>query len=119
MQVHEHALLAAYGAVGRSVFATVFLGVAAAAALEVGDCDAVVVSVQTVYQGLDRWLVQVAHVGSGLAGFLAEHEGLGVYEAEGIDDDFALDGLDRVDDHSDRAWGELLEGLLGVDVDAG
>jgi hypothetical protein len=44
---------------------------------------------------------------------------LGVYEAEGVNDDFALDGLNGVDDDGDGAGCELLEGLLGVDVDGG
>jgi hypothetical protein len=48
---------------------------------------------------------------------VAHHEGLRVDEAEGIDDDFALDGLDGVDDDGDGAGSELLERLLGVDVD--
>ena len=61
----------------------------------------------------------MAQVGGGLAGFLAEHEGLWIDEAEGVDDDFAFDGLDGVDDDGDGAGGELLEGLLGVDVDGG
>jgi len=43
---------------------------------------------------------------------------LRVDEAEGVNDDLALDGLDRVNDDGDSAWCELLEGLLGVDVDA-
>ena len=42
-----------------------------------------------------------------------------VDEAEGVDDDFAFDGLDGVDDDSDGAGGELFEGLLRVDVDGG
>ena len=61
----------------------------------------------------------MTYVGWGLAGLVAHHEGLRVYEAEGVDDDFALDGLDGVDDDGDGAGGELLEGLLGVDVDGG
>ena len=53
-----------------------------------------------------------------LSGFLAEHERLWVYEAESVDDDFAFDGLDWVDDDGYGARVELFEGLLGVDVDA-
>lgn len=66
-------------------------------------------SVQAVNQGLDRRLVQVADVGRGLTGFLAEHEGLWVDEAEGIDDDLALYGLDGIDDNGDGARSELFE----------
>ena len=40
-------------------------------------------------------------------------------EAEGVDHDFSLDGLNRVDDDRDGAGSELFEGLLGVDVDRG
>lgn len=54
-----------------------------------------------------------------MAGFLAQHEGLRVDEAEGVDYDFAFDGLDWVDDYGDGAGGELFEGLLGVDIDGG
>jgi hypothetical protein len=50
---------------------------------------------------------------------LAQHEGLRVDEAEGVDYDFAFDGLDWVDDYGDGAGGELFEGLLGVNIDGG
>jgi hypothetical protein len=70
-----------------------------------------------VYECLDRGLVQVANVGGGLAGLVAHHECLRVDEAEGIDDDLALYGLDGVDDNGDGAGCELLERLLRVDVD--
>lgn len=49
--------------------------------------------------------------------FLPEHEGLWVDEAESVDDDLALDGLDGIDHDGDGTRGELLEGLLGVNVD--
>lgn len=54
-----------------------------------------------------------------MAGFLAEHKGLRVDEAEGINYDFAFDGLDGVDDYSDSTRSELFEGLLSVDIDRG
>ena len=60
----------------------------------------------------------MSDVGCGLPGFLSEHEGLRVDEAESVDDDLALDGLDGVDDHSDSAGCELLERLLRVDINA-
>jgi hypothetical protein len=60
----------------------------------------------------------MSDVGCGLSGLLSEHESLRVDEAEGVNDDLALDGLDRVNDDGDSAWCELFEGLLGVDVDA-
>ena len=91
--------------------------------LEVGflvvDCDRVVVAVEPVDEGLDGRLVEVAEVGGGLPGLLAQHEELGGDETECVDHDFAFDGLDGVDDDGDGAGGELLEGLLCVDVHAG
>jgi hypothetical protein len=48
---------------------------------------------------------------------VAHHEGLRVDETEGIDDDFALDGLDGVDYDGNGAGCELLERLLCVDID--
>jgi len=60
----------------------------------------------------------MSHVRCGLSGLLSEHESLRVDEAEGVDDDLALDGLDRVNDDGDGARCELFEGLLSVDVDA-
>ena len=68
-------------------------------------------------EGLNRGFVEVADVGGGLTGFVAHHQGLWVDEAEGVDDDLALDGLDGVDDDGNGAGGELLETVLGVDVD--
>lgn len=48
--------------------------------------------------------------------FLAKHECLWVYEAEGINDDFAFYGLNGVNDDGDGARSELFEGLLCIDV---
>lgn len=73
--------------------------------------------VQTMYEGLYARFVQVAQVTRRLARFLAEHERLRVDKAESIDDDFAFDGLDGVDDDGDGTWCELLEGLLCIDID--
>jgi hypothetical protein len=42
---------------------------------------------------------------------------LRVDQTERIDDDLPLDGLDGVNNDGDRAGRELLEALLGVDVD--
>lgn len=97
VQIHEHVLLERR--------------------LAVVDADRVVVAVEAVDEGLDGGLVEVADVGGGLAGLVAHHEGLRVDEAEGIDDDLALDGLDGVDDDGDGAGSKLLERLLCVDVD--
>ena len=68
---------------------------------------------------MNGWFVEMAEIRGCLPRFLTHHKCLRVYEAEGIDDDFAFDGLDRVDDDGDGAGGELFEGLLGVDVDGG
>lgn len=83
------------------------------------DADAVVVSIQAVDEGLNGWFVEMTKIGSCLSRFLTHHECLRVYEAEGIDDDFAFDGLNGVDDDGDGAGSELFEGLLGIDVDGG
>ncbi len=97
MQVHQHILLEPR--------------------LAIVDADAVVMSVQAVDQRLDRRLVQVAQIRRRLPRLMAHHERLRVDQPEGVDDHFALDGLDRVDDDGHRACVELLEGLLRVDVD--
>jgi hypothetical protein len=47
---------------------------------------------------------------------LTQHQKLGVDETESIDDDLALDGLDRVNDDGDCTGVQLLEGLLSVDI---
>ena len=69
-------------------------------------------------EGLDRRLVEMAQVRRRLASFLPEDVGLGVDEPEGVDDDFAFDRLDGIDDNRDRSRGQLLKRLLRVDVDA-
>ena len=61
----------------------------------------------------------MAQVGSCLPGFVAHHQRLRIYEAEGVDDDFSFYGLDRVDDDCNSTGCELFEGLLGVDIDGG
>ena len=66
---------------------------------------------------MDRRLVEVTNVRSGLARLLTKHKRLRVDQAEGVDDDLALDGLDGVYHDGDGAGSELLEGLLGVDID--
>ena len=48
---------------------------------------------------LNGGLVEVAEVGGGLAGLLAEHHGLGVDQAEGINDHFSFHTLDRIYHH--------------------
>lgn len=82
----------------------------------VGDRDAVVMPVQAMDESLDGGLVEVTQVRCRLAGLLAVDQGLRVDEAEGVDHDLALDGLDGVDDNGDGAGVELLERLLCVDI---
>ena len=74
-------------------------------------------SVESVDESLDRWLVEVADVGCRLAWLLAGHERLWVDQAEGINNDLSLDRLNRINDDGDCSWVELLEGLLCVDID--
>lgn len=50
-------------------------------------------------EGLDVGAVEMSYVGGGLAGFLAQHHGLGTNAAEGVDDYFSSNGLNGVDDH--------------------
>ncbi len=61
----------------------------------------------------------MAQVGRRLARLLAEDHDVGVDEPEGVDDDLALDALDRVDDDGHGAVRQGLEALLRVHVDAG
>lgn len=97
MQVHEHGFFES--------------------SLTVPDPDGIVVAIQSVNESLNRGLVEVAQVGSCLPGFLTKHERLWVDEAEGVNDNLALDRLDGIDDHGDGTWGELFKGLLSVDID--
>jgi hypothetical protein len=48
---------------------------------------------------------------------LAKHQKLGVDKSEGVNNDFALDGLNGVDDDSHGTGVQLLERLLSVDID--
>lgn len=91
MQVHQHSLLQLR--------------------LAVCDSNRVVVSVQAVNERLDRGLVDVSNVRRRLSGLLAHDDCVGIDEAESIDDDFALDGLDRINDDGYGTRLERLEGL--------
>jgi hypothetical protein len=44
-----------------------------------------------------------------LARFLTKHKRLWIDETEGIDNDFALDRLDGIDDNSNGSRGKLFE----------
>jgi hypothetical protein len=54
-----------------------------------------------------------------LTGLLAHDNSLGLNETESINDDLALHRLDGINDNGDGAGSELLEGLLGIDIDGG
>lgn len=70
--------------------------------LAIIDGDRVVVSVEAVNETLYAGLVDVPDVGGCLSGFLAEDDAVWVDEPESVDDYFALDGLNGVDDYRDR-----------------
>lgn len=74
-------------------------------------------TVQAMDKSLDRRFVEMTQIRCGLTRLLAHDNGLWCDESEGINDDFALDGLDGVDHDGNGARGELFEGLLGVDID--
>lgn len=97
VQIHKHVLLQA--------------------CLAVVDSNAIIVTVETVDQSLNRGLVQVTQVGGCLARLLAHDNSLWLDKAESINDNLALHGLDRIHDDSHRTGSELFEGLLGVDID--
>lgn len=76
-------------------------------------------SVEAVDERLYRRLVKMTQVGRALSGLLTKHQSLWVDESESIDNNLALDGLYGVDDDGDSAGCQLLEGLLGVDINRG
>lgn len=73
-------------------------------------------SVQAVDESLDRGLVEVTQVTCALTGLLAHHKVLRIDQAESINDDLSLDGLNGIDDDSDGSRVKLLERLLSVDI---
>ena len=56
-------------------------------------------------------LSTLLHYWSHLPRLLPEHHGLGADEAEGVDDNLALDALNRVHDHRDSSLVESLKAL--------
>jgi hypothetical protein len=72
-----------------------------------------------VDQSLNRRLVEVTQIRSRLTRLLSHYQRLWGDKTECVDDDFALDGLYRVNDDGYGARSKLLEGLLGVDIDGG
>jgi hypothetical protein len=87
--------------------------------LAVIDANTVIVSIKTVNERLDRRLIEMPQVRCTLTGLLAKHERLWVDESESINDNFAFDRLDGVNDNRDGSWGQLFKGLLGIDIDRG
>ncbi len=71
--------------------------------LSIIDANRVVVSVEAVDEGLYRRLVEMTQVGRALPRLLTKHQRLWVDEPEGIDDDLALHGLDRIHDDGNGA----------------
>lgn len=74
-------------------------------------------SIEAVDESLDGRFVQMSQVGCALTRFLTKHKRLWVDKSEGIDDYFALDRLNRINDYGDSSGGKLFEGLLGIDID--
>ena len=62
--------------------------------------------------------MQVANVGSGLTGFLAHEQELWVDESEGVNDDLALHGLDRVNHDGHGTVVQRLKALLCVHINS-
>lgn len=74
-------------------------------------------SVEAVNKCLNGGFVEVAQIRGTLSRLLTKHERLWVDETESIYDDFALNGLDRINDHCNSSRRQLLERLLCVDID--
>lgn len=79
MQIHQHGLLELR--------------------LPIRHSDRVVMPVQAMDKSLDAGLVDMSDIRSRLSRFLTHDDTVGVDESEGVNHDFALDGLDGVDDY--------------------
>lgn len=60
-------------------------------------------SIETVDESLNRGFIEMSQVRCALAWLLAQHERLWVDKPESIDHNLAFNGLNRVDDNSDRS----------------
>ncbi len=69
--------------------------------LAIIDDNRVVMSVESVDKGLNGGFVDMPDVRRRLTGFLTQDCGMGIDKAEGIDDYFAFDRLNRINDDSD------------------
>lgn len=85
--------------------------------LLVVDGDGVIMAVETMDQGVNGRFVEVSNIGRRLSGLSSCHCSGRLNQAEGINDDFALDGLDGIDDDCYCSRSELFECLLCVDID--
>ena len=70
--------------------------------LAIVDTDRIVMPIEAVNQRLNRWFSQMAQVRRCLPSFLPENEWIRIDQTECIDDDFALDTLNGIDDHGLR-----------------
>jgi len=87
--------------------------------LPVVDCDRVVVLVKAVGKCHVGRLADVPDVGRGLTGFCTGHHSLLVDASEGVDHDFALDGLARVEHDGNSSWVDHFLTLLGHHISSG
>ena len=71
-----------------------------------------------MYKSLNRWLLKMTKIRRRLSRLLTEHHHVRVDQTESIDNNFAFDALDGVNDHGNGSVREGLKALLGVDVDA-
>jgi hypothetical protein len=69
--------------------------------LAVIDSDRVIMPVEAMDEGLNGRLVYVSNVGGRLPCLTTSHDGMLVDETECINDDLALDGLNRIDHDRD------------------
>ena len=79
--------------------------------LAVVDRDGIIVTVQAMDKRLDGGFVKMANVAGDLPRLLAQKQCLGIDETEGIDNDFALDALNRVNHYGHGTRIQLLKTL--------
>lgn len=70
--------------------------------------------VQSVDECLDGWLVDMSNIRGGLAWLIAQNHTVRVDQPERVDDNLALDGLNRVNDDRHRPLVQLFERLDGM-----
>lgn len=87
--------------------------------LLVVDGDRVVMTIETVDERVNCGLVEVSDVRCRLSRLSSCHCSGRLDQAESINDDFALDGLDGVDDDGYCSRSEFFKCLLCIDIDVG